>query len=257
MAEGLSPPAIFASLSFDPFANRLLLLGGGLFQPGAEPQPLSPICRFSAFDMATGQWSYMGTCPPGEEPAPGAIASHAVDVRWKDVTLWVHGGITPQGISNRLWKLQLDKDKWSEVETSPPLPNLYGHRIWVQEEPAQMLIVGGANAPGYALLVDLKELTWVPLKPFWLDLAFPTFFFDQDSTVGLVLDTEKPTGTQFSLEDSKLHELEVLTFGAPVVPVSLGASFFDPWTRRGLLFGGLDADGLARGDLIEFAMECD
>lgn len=254
MGSGLEEPSVFATMSFDPNTNRLLLIGGAAFPDGKEPQPLSPLCRYSAFDFVTLSWSDFYPC---DESGPAAISSHAVAVRWKDLSLWIYGGIRSSGMSGDLWKLHLDTLEWEKVLLNPPLPPNYGHRMVVREEQGDLIVVGGMAGQGSLVLIDPNAGTWsILVAAEWLKGGFPGFFFDHSSDIALLLQSSKPGGTQLELKGSQLSGLKLLAFPSEYVPVTLGASFLDPWRRRGLLFGGVDAAGLTRGGLVIFEMSC-
>ncbi len=254
VGDELDAPAVFATLSFDPNKNRFLLLGGGQLVPGFEPQPLAPVCRFKALDPGTGSWDDVVPCEEG----PGAISSHTAAVRWKDLSLWVYGGLTSQGVSSKLWRFRLDQLSWEAVETTPPLPARYGHAAVLREEQGQMLVVGGSPGKGAVLLIDLKELTWKELVALpWLESPFPVLFFDPVSQKGLVTVEGKSVGVEIGLSGGELAGLKTVTLPAGVPPVNLAASFFIPWERAGLRYGGFDSNGLPRPGIVRFDTSCE
>jgi len=59
------------------------------------------------------------------------------------------------------------------------------------------------------------------------------------------------------LTDSLFPGLDLLTFEEPVIPASLASTWFDPWQRQAIRFGGIDADGLSLGAWLRFAMACE
>jgi hypothetical protein len=250
----LAQAAVFATLSFDPNKNRFVLLGGGQMVAGFEPQPLVPVCRFESFDPGTESWGEVLPCLEG----PGAISSHSAAVRWKDLSLWVYGGLTPLGVSSKLWRFRLDQETWEEVETEPPLPSRYGHSALLREEQGQMLIAGGAPGKGSVLLIDLKELTHKELVALpWLESPFPVTFFDPVSQRALILVGDKTVGVEIGLSGSELGGLQTVGLPPGIAPVNLAASFFVPWERIGLRLGGFDAQGLVRPGLVRFETACE
>ncbi|MBM4354767.1 MAG: hypothetical protein FJ109_13430, partial [Deltaproteobacteria bacterium] len=215
LGDALETPAVFATLSYDPNKNRFLLLGGGQFPQGMEPQPLAPVCRFNAFNPLSGKWEEAGPCGEG----PGAISSHTAVVRWKDLSLWVYGGLSPLGVSAKLWRYRLDLGQWEEATTTPPLPVRYGHAAVLREEQGQMLVVGGSPGKGSVLLVDLKELTLKELVALpWLESPFPVLFFDPVSQRGLVMVEDKTLGVELGLSGSDLSDLQTVTIDPGVSP---------------------------------------
>ena len=257
-------PVAFASLSYDPNQHRLLLVGGGQFDPGQQPQPLSPICRYAALSLQTGQWSDFGECGPGDS-GPGSLSAHAAGVRWKDLSLWIYGGIGDSGLSNQVWRYGLDTGQWSQVEIvsedgGAGLPVRYGHALWIREETGQIIVgggVAGADLAGAMLLIDPSAGTWRQLVSLpWLQSPFPAMFYDDVSDDGLLVQGEQSTGTHFVLSGKKLHSIEVLDFATPVVPLSLSAHAYDPWARAGVRYGGLNSSGLSAGFRHQFNMVC-
>ena len=260
----LPGPAAFGTLSYDPNMNRLLLVGGGKFEMGQQPQPLTPVCRFDALDLLDNQFDAFSGCE-AESPGPGALSSHAAGVRWKNLTLWLYGGIDSAGLSNTLWRYGLDTGQWTQVEvletgTGIPLPVRYGHALWIREESGQIIVAGGtagAELPGAMLLIDPAQGSWRQLVSLpWLQSAFPALFYDDPSDDGLLVQGDQSTGTHFVLSGTKLHSIEVLDFSIPVVPLSMSAQIYDPWRRAGLRFGGLTGQGLSTGVWHRFSMDC-
>ena len=254
----LTEPVILAAMTFDPNSYRFVLVGGALFPAGQEPQPLSPLCRYRAFDIATQEWGDLDGCPGG--PGPGALSGHAAAVRWKDLTMWVYGGIGSNGVSNELWRVGLDTWQWELVEVQGPasLPARYGHRMWMREKQGELLVLGSAGNSGAAFLVDLTTLSVIELVsvPGWLDFGFASLFYDSDSQVALFLQPDKLSGTQLSFADSQLNDGQFLTFSHAADATALSSVFFDPWQRRGLRVGGICPHGLTRGAVVSFDMTC-
>jgi len=259
----MSQPFVFGTMSYDPNSNHLLLVGGALFPEGQAPQPLSPVCRYSTFDLATGVWGEFSDCAEDPVPGPGPISSHSAAVRQKDLTLWVYGGITPEGMTNRLWRYALDTGEWKLIESKgvlsgEPLPARYGHRAWIREDKGDMIIVGAASNADDVLRINLADGTWSALvSTAALEVGFPSFAYDETSDVGLLLSPSQTSGILLTLSDSLFPGLELLAFEEPVVPVSLGSTWFDPWQRRAARFGGINADGLSLGGWLQFGMSCD
>jgi len=256
LSEGLGEPVIFASLTHDPNSKRLLLAGGASFPAGEEPQPLVPQCRFMAYGLETEAWSEFSSCGPGEVEGPGPLASHAAALRWKDATLWLYGGIGSDGMSNELWKYELGSGDWEMVETAPPLPELYGHAVWIREEQGDLLVVGGVNGDGLSYLVDLNTAQVTVLEKLNVEVGFPTLLYDQTSDVGLVLRSDMSSGTQFFMDNDDVTSAEDLVFSVPPNPTSASVGFFDSSLRVGFRFGGVDSAGLTRGDLLRLHMDC-
>ena len=259
----LAEPFVFGTMSYDPNSNRFLLIGGALYPEGQAPQPLSPVCRYSTFDLPTGTWGEFGDCAADPPPGPGAISSHSAAVRQKDLTLWVYGGITTEGMTNKLWRYGLDTGEWKLIEskgvlTGEPLPARYGHRAWIREDTGDMIIVGAASNSDDVLRINLADGLWSKLvSTAALKVGFPSFAYDETSDVGLLLSPSLSSGILLTLTDSLFPGLDLLTFEEQVIPASLAATWFDPWQRQAVRFGGIDADGLSLGAWLRFAMACE
>jgi len=244
--SNLGKPSVFGTLSFDPNANRLLLLGSGLFPDGGEPQVLSPVCAFDAFDVAKGTWSQAGSCEQPAAAGPGAISAHAAAVRWKDLSLWIYGGIRWDGLSSRLYRYGLDTGEWEEMKTDPPLPARYGHAIWIREEDGDMIVAGGASGGTSMFIIDLNALTWSEVVDApGLGLGFPVLAYDSVPGTALLLQSDNGAATQVMLSGDLLSGLSTMPFEADVPPVNLAASCFDPWQRSVARYGGIGVNGIA------------
>jgi hypothetical protein len=255
----LDSPAIFATLSYDPNLHRFLLIGGGAFEVGQEPQPLSPVCRYQAFDLGSGQWSDLGFCDV-PEATPGARSAHAAAVRWKDLTLWLSAGISTSGLNSELWRLQLDTGIWTNMELAGdvPLSPRYGHSLWINEKTGELVIVGGASPGANVQVIDLATMTAsTPISvPGWFDYGFATLLVDDATGRSLLLHPGEFTATAFLVADGKLETGSVTAVSDSITPVSFGAGTQTPWNRSGVQFGGVDSNGITRGELVYIPMNC-
>ena len=259
VGEPLEEPAIFATLSYDPNVHRFLLIGGGGFADGGEPQPLAPICRFDALDLTTGIWAPFDLC--SDESHPGPLAAHAAAVRWKDLSLWVYGGLGGDGLSNRLWRYGLDTGLWQEKlpAAGDSLPGRYGHNMFMREELGELLVMGSASSSGAAFRIDLAtvEVSSPISVPGWFDFGFAPALRDGAGEVSLLIHANGQQATQISLEGGLLVDGGVMAMTTPISGAAHAASAFDRWRRTGLVYGGLDVNGLSRGELVEIRMVCD
>jgi hypothetical protein len=258
LGEPLTEPAIFSTLSYDPNAHRFLLIGGGGFAPGGEPQPLAPVCRFDAFDLEDNIWAPFSLC--SNKSQPGSLAAQAAAVRWKDLSLWVYGGLSSDGLSNRLWRYGLDTGLWQEKVTPPGdiLPGRYGHQMWVREELGELLVMGSASSSGAAFRIDLTTLeVSSPISvPGWFDFGFAPALHDDSGEVALLVHANGKQATQIVLQGGLLVDGGVTSLTKPISGTTHSASFFDRWRRMGLLYGGLDDHGLTSSALIHLKMVC-
>ena len=259
VGEPLVGPAVFSTLSYDPNAHRFLLVGGGSFAPGGEPQPLAPVCRFDAFDLTEEIWAPFGQCAGEEQPGP--LAAHAAAVRWKDLSLWVYGGLGTAGLSNRLWRYGLDTGVWQEKLPSEgaSLPGRYGHAMFMREELGELLVMGSGSSSGAAFRIDLATLeVSSPISvPGWFDFGFAPTLRDVDGDVSLLVHANGYQATQISLLGGLLVDGGVTTLSQSIPGSTHAASAFDRWRRTGLVFGGLDGNGLTRSELVEIKMVCE
>jgi len=258
LGDPLAEPAIFSTLSYDPNAHRFLLVGGGGFAPGGEPQPLSPVCRFDAFSLVTMTWEPFSLC--SDKSHPGPLAAHAAAVRWKDLSLWVYGGLGSEGLSDRLWRYGLDTGLWQQKlpAEGDPLPGRYGHHMWVREELGELLVMGSASSSGAAFRIDLAtiEVSSPISVPGWFDFGFAPAFHDGDGEVALLIHEGGLLATQIVLQGGLLVDGGVSPLANAIPGASHAAPFFDRWRRLGLLYGGLDARGLTRSSLVRLKMDC-
>jgi hypothetical protein len=258
LGDPVAEPLIFATMSYDPNAHRFLVIGGAAFPQGEEPQPLSPVCRYLAFDLTTLQWSEFFEC---DAPVhPGARSAHAAAVRWKDLGLWLYGGIGEGGLSNSLWRYGLDTGTWTEVTMTPGniLPERYGHGMWIREDEGELLIMGSASSSGAAFIVDLKDLTVsAPISvPGWFDFGFAPTLYDVDSAVGFLIHPNQESATRFVLQGGTVVDGGVIPLSNPSPTGSHAATAQDKWQRQGMLFGGIDGAGTTRGDFAILKMTC-
>ena len=259
LGEPLTVPAIFSTLSYDPNAHRFLLVGGGGFASGGEPQLLSPICRFDYFDLTTSSWGTFASCNGDDQPGP--LAAHAAAVRWKDLSLWVYGGLGSDGLSSQLWRYGLDTEIWQEMVPAEgdTLPGRYGHQMWIREELGELLVMGSASSSGAAFRIELATLeVSSPISvPGWFDFGFAPGLYDGDGEAALLVHPSGTQATQIVLEGGLLVDGGVTTLAETISGSTHAAAFYDRWRRVGLLYGGLDQNGLTRSDLARINMVCE
>jgi hypothetical protein len=253
----LSSPAIFASLSFDPNQNRLLLVGSGQFTEGGVPDPERSACRYEAFDFDSGEWSDFEDCLALPPQAPPDISAHAAAVRWKDLSLWVAGGVVGNSGNEHLYRYALDSKEWEMLDLTPPLPPRVGPAAILREGTGDLVLAGGKGAGDSIVIVNLDTLTWTPVVSFPdLSSAFPSVAFDPTSQQLLFVHADSPAATQITLVGSEMQGLLTLPFPGTVIPTTSAQAWFDPLSRSAIWLGGIDAAGLPRSDMVYLPMVC-
>jgi len=241
-SEG-GPPAAFSTLSHDPVQDRYLLIGGAASDADGAPIPFAPLCGFHAFHRAAGEWEDLGGCGPDDPLAPLQRAGHAAALRLSDATLWVFGGLTPGGMADDLWRLDLQTGEWAEIPLDTPPAARYGHHLFMRED-GDLIVAGGQGGQGSIELIrtNLGTVTSLGTLP-WTAAPWLPAAFDAQSDRLLVAD-----GSQAAVLTLDGDDQALVSFLDAPPPVCTGGAdaaltIWDAKARSGLLLGGLDPEG--------------
>jgi hypothetical protein len=249
------PPSAFSTLSYDPLLDRYLLIGGAAADTFGAPVPLAPVCGFHAFHRASGTWEVLEGCGADAPASPLQRAGHAAAVRLSDATLWVFGGLTPSGMANDLWRLDLETGLWSLISLVDPPSARYGHHLFVRDD-GDLIVAGGQGGGG---AIDLIRTNLGTVKPLgvipwtaepWLPVAFDPqadrlLMADGAQAAVLVLDGSGPA--------------QVVPMDAPPEVCTAGdapLTIWDAKARAGFLIGGLDVEGHPLARECSIPTEC-
>jgi hypothetical protein len=245
-----SDPVLFSLATWDPYRDRMLVLGGSHFPPGGEPQFLSPVCRYLSLDRGSSSWSSFAPCNAG----PGAVSAPAAAVRWKDMTWWIQGGVTPGGVSTSLWQFSFITGEWTVWQFPTSLPARYGHMMGFLEGEDHLILAGGAGAGSSVTVVDLQNLDWttVATQPFVEHSFRPVFLEAQSRTLVWVGHSETFAAQLAAGQDSLPLQPLFSSAGTGL----LATQWVSPWSRQGILFGGIDRFGLSVSHWTEITPGC-
>ena len=235
------PPAAFSTLSHDPVEDRFLLIGGAAADAAGAPVPMAPNCAFHAFHRDSGTWEDLGGCAPPLSPLHRA--GHAAAVRLSDATLWVFGGLTPGGMANDLWRLDLETGVWAEVPLEAPPAARYGHHLFVRED-GDLIVAGGQGGQGTIVRIRTTLGQVVPLATLaWTAVPWLPAVFDPQADRLMVADAAQ--AAVLILEGSGPATVVPLDTPPPAACTDGEAllTIYDAKARTGLLLGGLDSAG--------------
>ncbi len=170
------------------------------------------------------------------------------------MTWWVHGGITPGGVSTSLWQFSFITGEWTVWPFPTPLPARYGHTMGFLEGEDHMILAGGAGAGSTVTVVDLQNLTWtsVATQPYTEHSFRPVFLEAQSRTLAWVGHSETFAAQLAEGQDS----LPLQSLFPSVGTGLLTTQWVSPWSRQGVTFGGIGKSGTSGSDWTEITPGC-
>jgi hypothetical protein len=246
-----APDSVYSVMAYDSTARQFLLFGGAQVDPANPPASRQPSALFRRLDQLGMAFSEEQPCPD-LQPSPCKLAGAAAVVREEDGRLWIHGGYSEEGLNPKLLSMTLDQGHWKVF--SPEIGGRFGHRMVSFGMAGEyLLLVGGGNSSGQMAVIQAETGSLSQSASFpWTEQPFGLMLFDREDGSLLYL-TPEGIGAFDGLE--ALESIELAGDLPEAFPFA-GVSFFFPMERRGLLFGGIQADGTLSGRLQVVEKAC-
>ncbi|XP_077985026.1 multiple epidermal growth factor-like domains protein 8 [Glandiceps talaboti] len=115
------------------------------------------------YDIPSKQWASTSTTDGGVQPLPRYFHAAAYT---SPQTMFIHGGITTNGVAKDLWLLNLDDVEWTKVEIPAQFPAIAGHSMTLVMDQFFVIIGGYSPHDGLSNIViqyTIDESQWTVL----------------------------------------------------------------------------------------------